>query len=559
MAPTANAGTDINLTLPVNSTSLSGSGTDVDGTIASYQWVKISGPATGTLGTASAATTTLTGLTQGLYIFELIVLDNTGASGRDTVRINVNPAQNIAPTANSGSDIILTLPANSTTINGSGSDPDGSVASYEWVKISGPLAGALGNSLSAVTSITGMTQGVYLYQLTVTDNSGATGKDTLKITVLAANNIPPNANAGSDMSITLPLNTVSLNGSGSDPDGNVVSYQWSKITGPVSGVIVNPAAPVTSAVGLSQGTYFYQLSVTDNSGAITKDTVKVLVNPPVNLAPKANAGQDISITLPLNTINLTGSGLDTDGTISSYQWKKIAGPVSAIITNASSASSGVNNLTEGVYEFELTVTDNGGASAKDTTSVNVYPAPANILPTANAGADISIYLPENKTILKGVGTDVDGSIVAYDWKLLSGPAQYIFSNPTLSQTAFSNLTQGNYQIQLTVTDNSGAKGFDTILVAVGASRIAPTQTADLVVYPNPVDVVLNAQVQATKTYPQVKLMLYDVRGKLVYQKQIVVDNIKTEKIDMSRMSSGLYILYAVYDDKTRIAKKIIKN
>ncbi|MGZ3948702.1 MAG: PKD domain-containing protein, partial [Flavisolibacter sp.] len=36
----------------------------------------------------------------------------------------------------------------------------------------------------------------------------------------------PIANAGSDQAITLPTNSATLNGSGSDPDGNVTSYAW---------------------------------------------------------------------------------------------------------------------------------------------------------------------------------------------------------------------------------------------------------------------------------------------------------------------------------------------
>ena len=52
-------------------------------------------------------------------------------------------------------------------------------------------------------------------------------------------NIPPTANAGTDQTITLPTNTVSLSGSGTDPDGTISSYSWTKISGPASGTITN--------------------------------------------------------------------------------------------------------------------------------------------------------------------------------------------------------------------------------------------------------------------------------------------------------------------------------
>ncbi|MEO6135548.1 MAG: right-handed parallel beta-helix repeat-containing protein, partial [Ginsengibacter sp.] len=46
----------------------------------------------------------------------------------------------------------------------------------------------------------------------------------------------------------------------------------------------------------------------------------------INNPPTANAGANVSITLPTNTATLNGSGLDSDGTISSYKWVKISGP-----------------------------------------------------------------------------------------------------------------------------------------------------------------------------------------------------------------------------------------
>ena len=54
-------------------------------------------------------------------------------------------------------------------------------------------------------------------------------------------NVLPIANAGPDQSITLPVNSVTLNGSGSvDPDGNIIAYNWTKISGPSQFTIANP-------------------------------------------------------------------------------------------------------------------------------------------------------------------------------------------------------------------------------------------------------------------------------------------------------------------------------
>jgi len=86
-----------------------------------------------------------------------------------------------------------------------------------------------------------LVQGVYQFELTVTDNSGATGKDTVQITVNPAPNIPPVAIAGNDITITLPTNSIVVNGTGTDADGTIINYEWTKISGPSTGIISNAA------------------------------------------------------------------------------------------------------------------------------------------------------------------------------------------------------------------------------------------------------------------------------------------------------------------------------
>ncbi|MEI9958258.1 MAG: hypothetical protein WDM90_18580 [Ferruginibacter sp.] len=231
------------------------------GTIASYAWVKISGPTAGTIATPAAATTNITGLAQGTYLFVLKVTDNGGAAGTDTMQVTVNAAANIPPTANAGSDQNITLPTNAVTLNGSGTDTDGTIASYAWVKISGPANGGLiTNAGSAATSVTSLAAGIYKFELKVTDNNGATDTDTMQVIVFAPN-IPPTANAGLDQSITLPTNTTALSGSGSDVDGTIIAYSWTKISGPAAGTINNSNSSSITVSGLTQGSYQFQLRV----------------------------------------------------------------------------------------------------------------------------------------------------------------------------------------------------------------------------------------------------------------------------------------------------------
>lgn len=93
-----------------------------------------------------------------------------------------------------------------------------------------------------------------------------------------------------------------------------------------------------------------------------------------NQVPRAIAGPAKSITLPTDTVTLTGSATDADGTVVAYLWSQVSGPSQTTIINPGSPSPLVKNSVAGRYVFQLTVTDNKGATGKDTTSVTINPA-----------------------------------------------------------------------------------------------------------------------------------------------------------------------------------------
>lgn len=91
---------------------------------------------------------------------------------------------------------------------------------------------------------------------------------------------PPVANAGPDQTIILTTNTVTLNGSSStDPNNDITSYLWTKISGPLSFTIANANAVQTQVTNLIGGVYQFELKVTDAKGLFDKDTMQVTVNP----------------------------------------------------------------------------------------------------------------------------------------------------------------------------------------------------------------------------------------------------------------------------------------
>src|SRR5260221_784829 len=241
--------------------------------------------------------------------------------------------------------------------------------------VSGPSLASINSANLATTRVTGLAKGLNIFQLTVTDAAGVTGTATVQVTVNAAPVVPgtPSANAGSNQTITLPVSTVTLTGSGSETNGTIASYAWTQVSGRATATIGTAGQAVTIVSGLVQGQYQFQLKVTDNSGVTATDVVNVTVNPaiPVPGTPQANAGSNQTITLPVSSVTLTGSGSETNGTIASYAWIQVSGPATAAIGTAGQAVTTVSGLVQGVYQFRLRVTDALGVTATSTWTVTV--------------------------------------------------------------------------------------------------------------------------------------------------------------------------------------------
>jgi dienelactone hydrolase len=390
--PAAIAGSDATVMLP-NNAILSGNGTDTDGTIASYAWSQVSGPTTATLVNKLTKVLTAATLSEGKYVFRLTVTDNSGNTDSDYVTLTVQPHVNELPVASAGADKNISLPTNSVAIAGSGSDSDGTIATYEWTKVSGSTATLAGTTTSTLNA-TNLVSGPYVFRLTVTDNEGGTKSDEMTLTVTGSS---PVANAGVDKTVVLPNNAVTLIGSGSDADGSISYYKWKKLSGP-NCYLYGVSKPSLELSQMTLGTYSFRLTVTDNTGVTGYDDVTVTVleqgsvpvNDGSNMLPIANAGSDKTLTLPTDAINITGSGTDADGTVQYYKWKKISGPY-CYMYGVSKASLELSQMQAGTYKFSLTVTDNKGGTGGDEVTIVVKDGvtSAASLPTESVIADTS--------------------------------------------------------------------------------------------------------------------------------------------------------------------------
>ncbi|MEJ8842634.1 hypothetical protein WG954_09600 [Lacibacter sp. H375] len=307
--PIAKAGSDKTIKLPNDSTLLDGSAsTDPDGRITEWLWKKIAGPSSFSIKDTTASKTLVNKLVPGVYSFELKVVDNEGLFAKDTVKILVDSATapNRPPVARAGQDQTITLPVNKTLLDGSGStDPDNNIIGYAWRKIAGPPNSVFSDPVAIKAEALDLTNGVYQFELTVTDADGLFSTDTIQVTVNISPNKSPISEAGNDFTITYNLQTCSMEPSSitldgklsRDPDGTIVSYQWSVVFAESSTAsITNPAASTTTVTGLVPGSYGFRLRVADNDGAFDDDTI--VVNTVYSNRPLINAR-----LIPIGTLN----------------------------------------------------------------------------------------------------------------------------------------------------------------------------------------------------------------------------------------------------------------
>uniref|UniRef100_A0A3B3UPU8 KIAA0319 n=1 Tax=Poecilia latipinna TaxID=48699 RepID=A0A3B3UPU8_9TELE len=193
------------------------------------------------------------------------------------------PGPNRAPLAAVGPDLRLVLPLSaSLLLNGSGSTDDRGVSGYSWEVVSGPPGLRLQDADRAVAMATGLREGRYAFKLTVSDQQGATDSAFLSVRVQEARSLPPVAHASGSHVLVLPNSSVVLEGSVTDGDQTEVQYRWTRDSqSPAAGEVLfgSETRRVLYLSDLVEGTYLFQLRVTDAQGRVSTATATVEVRP----------------------------------------------------------------------------------------------------------------------------------------------------------------------------------------------------------------------------------------------------------------------------------------
>lgn len=377
-----------------------------------------------------------------------------------------------------GDNKVLTLPVNTVSLYASAwpKETSENPYSYHWQQISAPEGshGYMEGQDSRRVILSQLDQsGVYKFKVKVTAVDQSYGYAFINVTVLPAPRVnkPPRADISpKEQTITLPTNEVVLDGSKSSDDDKITQYKWEEVKGPLndknkmmsSGV----DSPVLQLKSLVPGIYTFKLTVTDSDGESDSTTATVTVNDEKDYPPVARAGNDVVIVLPVDHVTLYGNGSTDDKGIVSYEWSKTpSSPAVGDMQGTSSPTLKVSNMVVGDYTFVLKVTDTGGQTASSSLTVVVQPE-KNAPPVAVAGSDKDLVFPDDSTVLDASSSHDDQKIVSYHWEQSSGPRQAEMSGVNDKVVTVKKLLEGHYVFKLTVTDDKGLTGTDTVAVNV---------------------------------------------------------------------------------------------
>jgi len=163
----------------------------------------------------------------------------------------------------------------SVAFSTSATDPNGDSLEYRYDWGGGVLSGWGAASQSHIWSAAGQ----YAVKAQVRDSHLAESAWSAGRTVTISQNQPPTANAGSDQTVNAGA-AVSLNGSGSDPDNGISSWQWRQTAGSsvtLTGAATQQARFTAPNIATGVATLVFELGTIDAGGLTATDTMIVTV------------------------------------------------------------------------------------------------------------------------------------------------------------------------------------------------------------------------------------------------------------------------------------------
>jgi hypothetical protein len=460
--PVANAGQDQESDPTV--VELDGSGSfDPNGDPLSYAWSQVEGTEV-TLSDVHAIRPTFLERRWGQYGFRLVVNDGRVGSYPDEVLITI---RNVPPTADAGADQVVDADT-LVVLDGSATrDANEDPIRFSWTQTEGPsipLQGANQEKASFEPQVSG----VYRFELVAFDGQLYGPPDDVQIVVNNLNRVPT-ADAGEDQTVRVG-STVTLDGSGStDPEEDPLDYLWSQAEGPEPVLLEGASTSGAWFTPTRVGAYRFQLVVNDGTDSSPPDHVTVTAVSE-NHAPIAVTSGVSSVEIG-DPVTLDGTAsYDPDGDPLAYQWTQ-SGGVQVMLEGADAAAANFHAVSEGVFLFDLVVSD--GELASDPATFEVTVNGSNQVPIADAGRLIK-GLPGRELCLDGSASyDPDwADSITHSWSQVQGPLVTLHDTDTATP-CFTPSNTGKYVFELRVSDGQAQSAPDQAIVQVKDSRGPP--------------------------------------------------------------------------------------
>jgi PKD repeat protein len=324
---------------------------DPDGTITAYYWDF------GDSSFSNQANPTHAYGSQQIFTVKLTVTDNSGATNTVQTTCTIAAPKDPLAEANGPYSGMVGDTLNFTSVGSS--DPDGNIMEYRW-----DFGDGSGYSFDLNSSHVYTTDGNFTLTLRVKDDDGRTHEDTALVMVLP---LPIDPIAEANGPYGAEINTqVDFSSAGShDPDGVITNVVWNFGDGTPTSGDSNPTHNYTST-----GTFTVTITVTDNSGATHSDTAIVTIVLPPNVQPLPNPNGPYETRVG-DEVTLSSEGTeDPDGFITDYDWNFGDGTPHSFDQNPTHVYE-----ADGTYTITLTVIDDRGDSASETTTITVAKKP----------------------------------------------------------------------------------------------------------------------------------------------------------------------------------------
>ncbi len=326
----------------------------------------------------------------------------------------------------------------STTL--AGNQPQPNWNSY-WTLLSGPNSPTFTNDSLYNTQISGLIEGSYQLEWTVTNGMCDPAKDTMMINVYDS----VSANAGLDQNL---CDTTSISLSGNQPTGTS-SGLWTQLSGPNNATIVVDTVYNSSVTNLIEGTYSFVWTV--SNGICPPDADTVIVN--IYDQPTSSIGPDQDLCNQYNTsINSNvPQGLATG------LWQVLSSPSAPTLSSTTQPNITLSNLIEGSYLLSWTVSNGNCPPAIDSITINVFDPIS-----ANAGPNQDLC---NQYFVIMNGNQPNGTAFG-EWEIISGPNNPTIVDSSQYNTAIVNLIEGTYVFKWTVKNGNCPPEVDSMVVNV---------------------------------------------------------------------------------------------